>query len=222
MIQVFITTYNRPEMLERLIDQLAEDAPDKVRIWVWQDGGDVYPNKLINKIGHVGIFQPGWHHGRERYWEFINTALDRLRITSFDWFVWLPDDALLVPGFLHRCMEMWNKISEMDSHAVCLNPAMDEARRGSGCWSPFSPVKFDDVWLTQWMDCSCFAPREMLDALGWRLEKIKPRRGRGSLVGMQISHRLVAKGYTLWQPDNTLWYHGLHQTMMHADKPRIK
>jgi len=199
-------------MLADLLGDIKRDSwRGDVRVLVLQDGGAWYPYK-VRHMADEWMWMS--HHGRQQYWQLVNEGWDRLRNMSWEYFVWLPDDVRLGVDFFARCSEAYSKASKMDPAAICLSPLIDTYRYGKAQWTGFPPIRIGGLWLTQWMDCCCYAPRRMLEVLGWRLHRPRMLKPTSSGVGAQISKSLQARGYHMWHVDSTLVSHGLHKSHM--------
>jgi len=185
-----ITTFNRQESCQRLVDSLQ----GKGDIIVLIDGSDY-------DISGAMVIRHAHNYGRERYWETVNQLFSRRG--HYKYFFMLPDDFLPADNMVEKAINIWNNIR--DNKKVCLNLYAD--RIGLKCWTGYAPKDIGEVYLTQWMDMCIMCENEFFNALG-RVRLIKfnkfcsPRRSSG--VGAQISRTLFYKKYNLYQVKESL------------------
>jgi len=187
-IGFLITTYNRQESCQRLVDSL-QGLGD---ILVLNDGSDYEIN------GCRQVFQE--HMGRVGYFSTVNNLFS-LR-GRHRYYIMLPDDFLMDKEQVDRAVELWQAIS--DKKKICLNLFAD--RIGLPCWTRFKPVLKGNLWLTQWVDM-CFLCEEWFFKV---VGNIDHRQFHGNLnkrssgVGAYISKRLYANKYNLYQVRESL------------------
>lgn len=204
-IGFLITTYNRQESCQRLVDNL-QGLGDIV---VLNDGCDYKIEgcrQYFNKI----------HGGKRYYWQTVK-KLFTLK-GKHKYYIMLPDDFAIRELQINRAIELWESI--IDKKKICLNLYAD--RQGLRCWTNFQPIDKGDVWLTQWVDM-CFLCEELFfDTV--RIREIvydwSRKRWVSSGVGALISRQLKRKQYHLYQVKESLVdvqvEHGKSQ--MHDDK----
>jgi len=189
MVCFLVTTYNRQESCQRLVDALQGQGD----IVVLNDGCDY----VINGCRQYFLNQ---HNGKTYYWMTVKT-LFAYRGTHKYYFM-LPDDFLPTGNMVEDAINIWNSIE--DEKKICLNLFAD--RIGSSCWTNFTPIDRGDVWQTQWVDM-CF----MCDNTFFNIVRIKEinyktasQRGMSSGVGAMISRQLHRHGYNLYQVKESL------------------
>jgi len=213
-INVLITTYQRPEMLESLIAKL--QGPD-VYFTIVNDGS---PYSFLPNID-CNYIELGKNHGKKEYWKVVNYAFEN-RVDA-DYYVMLPDDAGVDKDFVARAIEHWNHLNK-DWNPICLNLLVDKSRKGKPCWTGFKPIWVDVLrikyWITQWVDMCFICDGQFFEEIP-SLSPIyitdEQMKTRGSGVGAQISKRLHEKGYNLWQLDETLVHHGTHESKLNSE-----
>ena len=189
-VAFLITTYNRQESCQRLVDALQGQGT----IIVLNDGC----NYKIN--GCRQVFQPT-HGGKPRYWVTVNNLFHHR--PKADYYIMLPDDFLPQAGMVEKAIDIWNSIE--DPQKICLNLATD--RMGVACWTRFLPEDRGNVWLSQWMDMCFLCEERFFTTLGGTTEihmNWYSGRVKSSGVGSQISRRLFAIGYNLYQVKESL------------------
>jgi len=179
-----ITTYNRQDSCQRLVDSL-QGMGDIV---VYNDGSDYDINGCTQ-------FKYHRHRGKEGYWKTVR-SLFNIR-GEHKYYIMLPDDFLPVDDMVDRAWEIWSHIN--DSKKICLNLYAD--RQGESCWTDFKPVSRGDVWLTQWVDMCFFAPSEFftwVKRIGGIPISYK-RQSASSGVGAYISRGLYKQHRNMYQ-----------------------
>jgi len=184
-----ITTYNRQESCQRLVD-LLQGIGD---ILVLNDGCD-YEIK-----GCRQVFQKQ-HYGRLHYFATVNNLFSLRGRHSY--YIMLPDDFLMDKEQVEEAIRLWQTI--VDGRKICLNLFAD--RMGMSCWTGFKPIIRYDLWLTQWVDMCFLCQERFFTELGI----INESRFRGGLnkkssgVGSYISSRFYHKRLNLYQVRKSL------------------
>jgi glycosyltransferase involved in cell wall biosynthesis len=189
-VAFLITTYNRQESCQRLVDALQGQG----EIVVLNDGCGYRIN------GCTQVFQPS-HYGKQRYWMTVNNLFHHR--PKADYYFMLPDDFLPKEDMVIEAINIWQGIQ--DPQKICLNLATD--RMGCACWTKFEPQDMGNVWLTQWVDM-CFLCEERFFTTIHHINEIRMNwnsgRVKSSGVGSQISRRLYSIGYNLYQVKESL------------------
>jgi FkbM family methyltransferase len=204
-LAIVITTYNRPEQLRRLLADLMADAGDlRVHCRVYNDRSErAYTGMPAGSATFaIEYIDLPIHHGKARYWQLINRVFEDLRTTTARYYLQLPDDVRLRPGFLANAIAVYEAIDDPDK--IGLNLYLDNSRVGKPCWNPVLPriEAFGDtrVFKTGWVDMVYLAEQRFFAALDYKLNPIPPDRWqrsprRSSGVGAQISRRLKRRAF---------------------------
>ena len=204
-LTIVITTYNRPEQLRRLLSDLMTDAVDlRVHCRVYNDRSErAYPDMPSGSATFaIQYIDLPVHHGKVRYCQLIDRVFQDLRATTARYYLQLPDDVRLKPGFLANAIGVYEAIDDRDK--ICLNVYLDSSRIGKPCWSRALPriESFGDtrVFKTGWVDMVYVAEQRFFEALDYTIKPIpaerwqrNPRRSSG--VGAQISRRLARRSF---------------------------
>jgi len=178
-----ITTYNRKESCQRLVDSLRGIGD----ITVLGDCVDY-------TISGCKFMNRSEHYGRAGYWHTVK-KLFAIR-GSHQYYMMLPDDFLICESQIIEAIEIWNGID--DPLKICLNLYMD--RYGLRCWTKFYPEDKGSVWQTGWVDM-CFLCEESF----FRHIRLKQKIANNSSgVGAQISRQLFQKGFHFYQVKDSL------------------
>jgi hypothetical protein len=185
-----ITTYNRKESCQRLIDSLSGLGD----IVVAHDGTDYSISGAMN-------LKAPTHHGRRDYWKIVNMLFAHRGIHKY--YMMLPDDFIICNSQIAKAIEIWEGID--NPKKICLNLYTD--RHGLRCWTDFYPKDNGDTWQTGWVDM-CFLCEEMFFAQIGTLPKPhssnNTNKGGSSGVGAYISRLLYRRKFAMYQVKESL------------------
>jgi FkbM family methyltransferase len=203
-VTIAITTYNRPDSLRRLLESLMADAGRlKIDCRVYNDRSTVQYAELPagNEQFQIVYINLEKHHGKPEYWRVVDKIFRDLEGTSSRYYIQLPDDVQVRPGFLRHAINTYERIR--DPGKLCLNLYLDCHRIGKANWTPMLPQieRHDDVSVFKigWIDLCYLAERRFFERLNFRIDPIDAKRWKrnpllSSGVGMQITHRLKGQG----------------------------
>jgi len=199
-VAFLITTYNRQESCQRLVDALQGQGD----IVVVNDGCDY----IINGCEQHFLDQ---HNGKTYYWITVNTLFAYRGVHKY--YFMLPDDFLPTENMVQDAITLWKSID--DKNKICLNLIAD--RVGMNCWTNFIPRDLGNVWLTQWVDMCFMCESKFFDIV--RINEIPytsaSRKNISSGVGAMISRQLHGRDYHLFLVKNSLMVpqpeHGISQ-----------
>lgn len=220
---VVITTYDRPDGLERLLDDLERE---------WQGPGlEVRVYDDASPSGYLGIEERlrsrGWsyhrssvNHGKKGWWRWWSSIMADLRNTQADAYFVLQDDVRLCERFFERALEQWAQIPDPRKASLFLHLDEQTAARGRAGWTPVNARRVGTVVLCGWVDLTAFVcTRTLFERLDWRIDPVPTRRWRAdallsSGVGSQVSVRLHRRGLTMYRVDESLTVHGARPSLM--------
>jgi hypothetical protein len=232
-IRLVITTYNRAENLAKLLADLDASIEHfvmttattaEVTADIWNDGGVDVSVPLLSRL-KCNYHKEPVNHGKRLYWKLIGRAYKELAGEPYDFLIQLPDDVEIGADFIYQATGQWLAIS--DPLKISLNLLFDRARAGSPNWTRFTPriKRFGDkrFFLTGWNDLIFISDARFLKALNHTIHPIAPNRWRknprlSSGVGQQISGRLFARSYHMYQVGKSLVSHGSHLSRMNPDR----
>jgi FkbM family methyltransferase len=204
-LTILISTYNRPDQLRRLLFDLMADAGTlRVLCRVYNDKSELaYPAMPAgSETFTIEYIDLPTHHGKQRYWGLIDRMFQELRTIKARYYLQLPDDVRLKPGFLANAIGVYEAIN--DPNKVCLNLFLDSSRIGKPCWTAKLPriETFNDVsvFKTGWVDMCYLVEQRFFEALDHTIRPIPADRWRrnpqrSSGVGAQISRRLSRRSF---------------------------
>ena len=181
-ITFLITTYNRQESCQRLVDSLQGLG----RIVVVGDG-------CTYKIDRCEYYNQIVHRGKAGYWLTVN-ILFSYRGKS-DYYIMLPDDFLPAKDMIPIATYLWRVID--NPQKVCLNLYTD--RIGLTCWNNISPVDMGAVYKTGWVDMCFFCDESFFRSIGTipepninRINKPNISSGVGRYISLKLSKNLLS------------------------------
>lgn len=211
---VIISTFNRPQMLTELLDNIEREKKGyRVLVAVFDDNSTDkadLSNYSVIKIGMVP------NMGKRKYYVLINATFSFIRNVKSKYFIYLPDDVKLVNNFFDETKRIYESIT--DPRKICLN-ILTDARVSRTNWTNFNSIDHGEYYHTQWNDLCFISERKFFDVLNYSIEKIPENRWVGnpnlsSGVGQQISIRLNRKGHNMYHTKNSMVHHGNHESKM--------
>lgn len=222
-ITVAIPTFNRHEMIQRLVKKLDRESKNfDVTVLVFDDGSTkpvALKTQEINNLIATHTFHQPYNHGKQNYWRLANKIFDAMASVNAELNIYLADDLDLMDGFLSKTYHAWEKIT--DPKKVSLNLLNDGRTQ---CWTKFErvPVCFEETrfYKSQWLDMAMAFDKSLLR---YRLHEVSKQRWvnnelASSGVGAQLSSRLHKSGYAMYQVIDSLATHGDHDSQMNFEE----
>ena len=201
---IVIFSYNRPEMLKRLI----EECPEKPI--VIDDGSD------FDAMPFVGMceFHRLNHKGRKGFWANWHYALQRCKASDDEYFTFLADDFHSV---------QWDVLSRFKQERPFAYNLLNDGR--TQCFIACKPVEkeFHGIPSIQvsFTDCGYHCNRSTLEVLKFTMPPPDPVRfdnpEMSSGVGMYQSTQFFINLVPMYIPKKSLVKHGNHPSMMHPE-----
>jgi hypothetical protein len=201
-LSIFIFSYERKEMLERLLAEL--------------EGYDV---TIIDDGSSFDLDHPGFvklpHGGKPGFWRNWDHALKMFKKSKNDFVLFLPDDVFDVK--IDKIMEHHNLFK---NQTYVFNVLTDNRMF---CWNPILPRQFnEEIDKVGFVDCAFFTNRNTLHIMGYRMEPIDIMRfkvpGISSGVGQQLTNRLNKHKIPIYRNKTSLIHHGDHKSLMHPEE----
>lgn len=229
-ICVYITTYNRPDELLDLLQDINREAIQSrkcfltdVRVYDDASGRDYAEVRSFLSARSWAYMQAEHNYGKHRYWEWMNVIYRDLRRKRSAYYIQLPDDVRLCNGFFSKIIDQWEAIP--DGRKAALNPLHDLRRSTGPCWTGVEPTRAGPVDRVGWVDLCQLSTRDFFVALDWHINSIPHTRWSrdasvSSGVGSQISRRLLSTGHTLYRSSRSLVVHRFLASKMNPEERR--
>lgn len=229
-IIVLITTYQRPDLLLRLLKQIViTKSEHEVYPVIVHDGvpkGYAAVDKFLLKHFGQKIRETVSHFGKEGYSFVINFLLYNARIKhaeiNADYFIQLPDDVELAYNFFNKAIEQFDAIT--NPAKICMN-LLNDQRRNPG-WSQFAAVTETHNGYqfihNNWIDLCFIAKTRLFTEINWEILPVNPEwssdPAKSSGVGLQLTRRLTReKRFHIFMVLNSLVTHDHHSSVMHPE-----
>lgn len=169
LAHVTITTYSRPEKCLFTLQQL-----EGVQVSVFRDRCDKDYSRVEQYCKEKGYHYhvTDKHLGKWRYYELHNIMYEYLDTQDFDYYIQIPDDALLVDNFVPRAIALL----EDDLSCVGLFTTKGQIQKHVRTQKrPTKKVNGEVVIEVGWLDCCLVTTKRVMD--GFRIHRnIRSRR----------------------------------------------
>ena len=201
---IIIFSYNRPEMLSRLIEECPE------RPIVIDDGSDFDAMPFVNRCDFYRLN----HKGREGFWANWDYALKICQASDDDYFTFLADDFHSV---------QWDVLKIFKREEPFAYNLLNDGR--TECFIASKPVdkEFHGIPSIQvaFVDCGYHCNRSALEVLKFTMPPVDPVRfenpDMSSGVGAYQSTQFFINLVPMFIPKKSLVKHGDHPSMMHPE-----
>lgn len=204
---IVIFSYNRPDMLMRLL----RECPTDERVVVIDDGSRYEPTEHI-KLCHYIRTQ---HYGKEGFWRKWQHAFDLCRISEDDYFTFLADDMTDI---------QWERIARIPDKLYAQNLLTFKGRYSEWTGLGGQQVVFNSEphHAVGYVDCAYSTNRATMDAISWTQDEVswnwfKVGKHISSGVGHHQSWRFVHNRVPMYMPQVTIAKHGDHTSQMHPE-----
>jgi hypothetical protein len=226
-IGIYITSYNRPEMLSKLVDQIIQQMGGQINfdILIFDDKSDQLP---IISTNLVTLITNEEHRGKEYYWKTWHEmfVIAHLRKDKYSFF--LPDDITLCDNFFEIAIQKFEYLKPLDHKLACLSLLTDDQRKLAphACWTGKQSKEQHGEILSHFNDCCFICDNKFFEYLDYTIQEIPLSRWNrdknlSSGVGRQISLRLMNKEASMYHCFNSLVRHGEHESKMNPDERQI-
>jgi glycosyltransferase involved in cell wall biosynthesis len=211
---VLITTYNRPEMIYKLLDDIDRNKKNyKILVAVFDDGSTEKLDLSKRDVIKIGMYP---NMGKKKYYVTYNATFSFVKNIKSKYFIYLPDDVSLVDDFFDESKRLYESITSPKK--ICLSILTDD-RVNKSHWGYKNPKDLGEVLQTQWNDLCFICEKNFFELLDYRVNKISEKRwvnnsNISSGVGHQITQRLNGSDKFLYHVKNSLVYHGIHESKM--------
>ena len=211
---VIINSYNRPEMLNNLIEDINKNQKNyKIIIGIFDDCSTQKTKFNQSNIKQFGMFP---NMGKRKYYVTYNATFSFVKSINSKYFIYLPDDVSLVDNFFDEVKRIYESITS--TKKICLSILTDD-RVNKSHWGYKDPKDFGEFLQTQWNDLCFICEKNFFETLNYKINVIDEKRWIqnptiSSGVGHQITQRLNSSGKFLYHTKKSLVYHGDHESKM--------
>ena len=221
---VIVPTYNRPDALALLLDDIERESSNGVSldVRIYDDASTVDYGTVRLRAGKNGwaFVRADKRHGKALHWQWVSESFKSLANDSeSQWVLFIHDDYRLCDRFFHKASTCWNSIA--DPKKLALTVAVNQERLHKSCWTGFDPVPLGDAVRIQWVDGAFVAPVQFFTALSYQVPQVSAKRWNAdptlsSGVGRNISVLLSNRGYGLYRTGINLATHAGGASMLNG------
>jgi len=214
---IFITTYNRQEMLKELVQDLQSKTDEQIIIM--DDCTPDFDFQFFKKR-NIKVIQSEVNGGKKLFFQQWQKMLDLAKQSSDQFFLFLADDFQNVN--IEQIRKVKTAFSESDPFALNI---INDGRLI--CFRHKTPVQTKiqemDVWNVGFVDCGFLCNRIVLELLQFTIKPIDQNRWNhnpllSSGVGDQLTQRFAKAGVQCFIPFFSLAEHGDHESVMHKEE----
>lgn len=201
---IVIFSYNRPEMLKRLIEECPE------RPIVIDDGSDFDPMDFVP----ISDFYRLNHKGREGFWANWDYAMKICKHSKDDYFTFLADDFYSVK---------WDLLETIKQDEPFAFNLLNDGRKNCFTQFKYKDTMFHSIpsWEVGFVDCGYHCNRAALEVLDFTMPPVDPSRWirpyASSGVGSYQSVRFLTRRVPMYIPKKSFVKHGNHESKMHPE-----
>ena len=223
-IGIYITSYNRKEMLLNLISQIENQKTDNIGydIIIFDDQSDF---TLTNLSDNVSLITNDEHRGKQLFWKTWNEMFSLAFLRKDDYTIFLQDDVTVAEDFLNIAVQRFENLKRLDHKTACLSLLTDEQRKLSphACWTGKRPKIQHNEILSHFNDCMFICDNVFFELLEYTINEVPLSRWKrcetlSSGVGRQMSLRIMASEYNMYHCLDTMVGHGNHPSIMNPDE----
>ncbi len=204
-IYIAITTYDRQESLQLLLDDISRETEGKnVHIHVYDDCSPVDYSVDNGELIKYDLTKYGYNHGKQGYWSIMNDVFRDAETWNFKYFFFLQDDCRLTEGFFDLAIHEYEEIGDQNKATMCTFTPQSIYERQMWTTQKAKDVGFGDrkYIKANYVDCIFMCPRETLQLLSFRIDSVPATRfankNVSSGVGQQITLRLIRLRKSMW------------------------
>ncbi len=203
-IYIAITTYDRQEDLQLLLDDISRETANKnVHIHVYDDCSPMDYSVERSDIKY-DITRYSRNHGKPGYWSIMNDVFRDAETWNFKYFFFLQDDCRLKEGFFELAIQEFNEIEDPQKATLCTFTPQSVYDR-----TMWSTMKAKDVTYgnrkyikSNYVDCIFMCPKETLKLMEFKIDVVPKTRFANKIissgVGQQLTTRLMRLRKTMY------------------------
>lgn len=217
---VIVTTYNRSDMLIRLIKQIQEQKENlKIKIIVFDDGSS-QEYQLPDDVLYIKVFP---NRGKKLFWKIIDSTFKVVKNVNSKYYIYLQDDVEIKDNFFSDLVNIYSNIDDKNKLSLSF---LTDHRVLSPNWTNYKPKILNEIIKTQWVELHFICERKFFDVLEYKIDPIPLSRWKNnpnlsSGVGWQLSVRIHSLGYGMYHTKETFVRHGEHESKMNKNERLI-
>lgn len=208
-VLTIITSYNRKESLEKLLESLDRQ---KTNIQIFDD----YSCFTLDR---KDFLQFPFNYGKEYAWMKFNKIFSFIPKT-YDYYILIPDDVEIKDDFIEQCIKKWDNLPEKQK--ICLS-LLTDSRVKEGCFTGFPCQIEGDYLLTNFNDLCFISGVEFFKP---KIKRVSLRRWyktplMSSGVGSKLSRYWLGAGKKQYHLAESLVKHGHLESKMNPIERKL-
>ncbi len=177
MIEITVATYNRPEKCLYTLQQVEGIG----HVSVFRDYGDADYSEVERYCKERGYHYhvTDRHLGKWGYWRLHNLMYEYLETRQYEFYIQLPDDALLVENFTERAISLLAD----DLSCVGIFTRESNVKTFMSRKKPTRVVNGETIIQAGWLDCCIVTTKRVMDGFrvrqNWRSRRKNPLKASG-------------------------------------------
>ena len=200
-ILFIISNYEREEMLNQLLNEIRNIGADYI----------IFDDVSSYKINDNNVIINDFHRGKENYWKTFDEMFKYCKDKFYDIYVFTPNDFLKYD--MNRIMKYGGNLINEEYVFNIIN----DGRKTS--WNKLEPLVInDEIKLHFFTDCGFFTNYKTLKLLEFKVNQIILKNNKnGSMVGCQLTNRLLSLKVPIFTPIKSIAFHGDHHSLMNYE-----
>lgn len=218
---IFITTYNRPELLYNLLEDIEKSKKNfKIKVFVFDDCSTIKPDLSKFNIKLLSFFP---NQGKKNFWKIINSIFKVAKNINSKYFVFLQDDLKICDDFFQILKIKYENLK--DNKKISLEFRTDDRTKRPN-WNVFEPQIIGEYILSKWVELDFICEKKLFEVLDYKINEIPKNRwdkdpNLSSGVGQQLTQRLNSLNLNMYHTKQSLVSHRYETSMMNSDERRL-
>ena len=219
---ILIPTYDRPEMLLRLLKQINSYSHKYTIAVICVNDGSKKNYKGVENYLQSQFKEHHYSKIKENqtklgFWKIVNLLFNNAKKIQFDYIFQISDDLTLCIAFFDKAISIYENIN--NDKKICLNLLSLNEMQLQPAWSGMRKnINAGEVYLSNWVDNAFVATSKFMDILDYYIFETKNTHNQiSSGVGKQVTQRILKQGYRIYMVKDSLLGHGTHDSVMHTE-----
>lgn len=203
---IYIPSFNRYKMINRLLDQLFnQETKYTFKVILMNDGSeDIRYGKLKNEYEDLIYLKNDKNKGRNGYWETTNKIFNEVKKYETHCCIQIDDDFMLCDNFLNKLIDVFFEKKEENNNYMAIRYHIGTLKNNKFDKNFF----FDPQKRFQGVDGGTLFDPEFLKLFDFNITEISDRNGlMGSGVWNYINDKIIEFGVRVYTVRNSLAYH---------------